>query len=85
MEDFENMENVEPLRETKGDCVGTFFIEQLQALLDTCRGEWVAIDFYEDMELLYDGNSKKEALKAKHQRIEDTNGECFVRILTQVF
>lgn len=43
---------------------------------------YIAADFmeYPDIEILYKGSSKSKAEQALDQRIEDTDGECVLKL-----
>lgn len=64
-----------------GVTVAECYAEDVQKMLDSCIGKLVVIDLYECPELLYDGYSLEDAEKAIRERIEDTDGECFCKIL----
>ena len=59
-----------------------WFVEELESALQTCTGDWVVIDFYDcPSDVVYDGNSLEDAKYAKRERIIDTYGECYCKIL----
>lgn len=45
--------------------------------------KYYVIDTYEGLELLGTTEDKKEAYRILNERIEDTDGECMVGILTE--
>lgn len=56
----------------------------LNKVCETAKGMYLVVDLYEGwVEVLYDGNSLHDAKKARRWRIEDTDGECCVRILVK--
>lgn len=58
-----------------------WLVGRLEQRLNSCSGEWVVIDFLNDFDVVYDGDSLDYARIAKLERIANTYGECFCKIM----
>ena len=50
---------------------------------ETATGRYLVLDIYDFVEILYDGNDLREAKRARRERLEDTDGEAYVKFLVR--